>query len=229
MTVVGSLRGIGKTYGGTVEALVDVDLDIESGEVLTISGPSGSGKSTMLNLIGLLDTPTGGSLSIAGVDVATAGERRRTALRARELGFVFQAFHLLPRRSVIENIALGGLYAGLSRRQRYERASMLVDDVGLSHRTHASVATLSGGERQRAAIARALLAEPSILLCDEPTGNLDSTRGEEVIELLQAQAARGTAVVIVTHDPTVARAGRRHVTIRDGRASGDLTTEAAAR
>ena len=217
------LAGIGRTYGSTgsatpaFEALRDVDLTIAAGALTTIVGPSGSGKSTLLGLLGLLDRPTRGDLSVSGQPTAGLTERARCALRARHLGFVFQAFHLMEDRTVLDNVMLGGVYRGLSRRQRLEESHRLLDDVGLSHKASRRAATLSGGERQRVAIARALVGRPSILLCDEPTGNLDSSNGARVVDELQRLARTGVTVVVVTHDRTIATLGEHRIEVRDGR------------
>ena len=215
------LEGVGRTFGGDppVDVLRDVDLTVTEGEFLAIVGPSGSGKSTLLNVLGLLDSPTAGHYRLAGIDTTTAGERRRAGLRAARLGFVFQAFQLLPHLTVLENASLGGLYLGLSGRERALRADRLLERVGLAHRRRARPTTLSGGERQRVAIARALVAGPSLLLADEPTGNLDTASAASVLELFEELHAEGTTILMITHDPGVAARASRSVRIVDGRLS----------
>jgi putative ABC transport system ATP-binding protein len=217
------LRGVTRTYAGPapVYALRSVDLAVPRGELLTIIGPSGSGKSTLLNILGLLDRPDDGTYELDGIDTAGLRERDRTALRAQRIGFVFQAFHLLSHRSAVENVALALLYAGVPRAERHRAAHEALVSVGLGPRADATPATMSGGERQRVAIARALVNRPSLLLCDEPTGNLDSVTSGQVLELLDALHRDGLTVVVITHDREVAARGDRTVTIRDG-----LLTEA---
>lgn len=219
------LQGVGKTYGSpgsgapAFEALRDVDLTVPSATLTTIVGPSGSGKSTLLGLLGLLDRPTQGDLRISGQATAELTERARCALRARHLGFVFQAFHLMPDRTVTDNVMLGGIYRGMSRRQRGRDAHRLLTDIGLADKVGQRASTLSGGERQRVAIARALVGNPDILLCDEPTGNLDSRNGDRVVDELRRLARTGITVVIVTHDPTIAALGTHRIEVRDGQVS----------
>lgn len=227
------LLGVGKTYGTpggstpAFDALKGVDLSVPSGSLTTIVGPSGSGKSTLLGLLGLLDRPTAGDLLIAGESTADLSERRRCSLRARHLGFVFQAFHLMPERTVADNVMLGGIYRGLGRRERRDEAERLLAEVGLAGKAKQRAATLSGGERQRVAIARALVGRPGILLCDEPTGNLDSRNGERVVEELKRLSATGITVVIVTHDQAVAKLGDYRIRVKDGLVSSDGTQVAA--
>ncbi|MFJ3722068.1 ABC transporter ATP-binding protein [Streptomyces sp. NPDC090045] len=212
-------RGVGLVYPGPppVEALRPCELLVRRGEFITVVGPSGSGKSTFLNVAGLLDSPTTGRYLLDGIDTAALPDRERTALRGRRIGFVFQSFHLLPHRSALENITLAMLYTGIPRAQRLVRAREALDQVGLAHRAGAVPGRLSGGERQRVAIARALVGRPSLLLCDEPTGNLDSANAASVLGLLDELHASGMTVLVITHDLEVARRGRRTVTIRDGR------------
>lgn len=212
------LRGAGLTYPGTppVEALKSCDLVVGRGEFLTVVGPSGAGKSTFLNIVGLLDVPTSGSYLLDGVDTGALRDADRTALRAQRIGFVFQAFHLLPHRTAWENVALALVYRGSGRAERRARAREALDRVGLGHRADALPTTLSGGERQRVAIARALVGAPSLLLCDEPTGNLDSATAESILELVDELHRDGMTVVVITHDPAVAARGDRTVAIRDG-------------
>ncbi|MCP2327015.1 putative ABC transport system ATP-binding protein [Hamadaea flava] len=219
MTAVLRLKGIGVTYPGPppVCALQSVDLTVEPAEHLSIVGPSGSGKSTLLNVIGLLDRPTTGSYELDGVDTSQLGEADRAALRGSRIGFVFQAFHLLAHRTALENVALAQLYTGPPAAARREAARVALDQVGLTHRSMALPTQLSGGERQRVAIARALVNEPALLLCDEPTGNLDSGTADAVLALLDAVRDKGFTIITITHDPLVARRGTRTVTIRDGK------------
>lgn len=211
-------RQVGLTYPGPppVEAFRPGDLAVHRGEFITVVGPSGSGKSTFLNIAGLLDTPTTGSFLFDGIDTGRLRDTERTALRGRRIGFVFQAFHLLSHRSARENVELAMVYGGAPRRERPRRAREALVRVGLGHRTDALPTRMSGGERQRVAIARALVARPSLLLCDEPTGNLDTGNAEAVLRLLEALNAEGITIVLITHDPAVAARGRRTVTIRDG-------------
>jgi putative ABC transport system ATP-binding protein len=210
--------GTGRTYPGPppVTALRPARLVVGRGEYVTVVGPSGSGKSTFLNLTGLLDRPTEGVYRLDGIDTAALDERDRTALRGRRIGFVFQSFHLLPRRTAVENVMLSQLYTGVPRRRRRTSAMETLDRVGLAHRAEGTTALLSGGERQRVAIARALVNRPSLLLCDEPTGNLDSDTAATVLELIDELHRDGLTVLVVTHDPGVAARGRRTIVIRDG-------------
>lgn len=213
-----ALEGAAKTYPGPpeVEALLACDVSIDTGGLVTVTGPSGSGKSTFLNVAGLLDRPTSGRVLVAGEDTSAMSEKVRSRLRGRHFGFVFQAFHLMPRRSVFDNVRLAGLYQGASPAERSERARNAIEKVGLLPRMEAPASVLSGGERQRTAIARALAGQPALLLCDEPTGNLDSNNSASVIALLQELNASGIAVLIITHDPEVAAIGRRRLFVKDG-------------
>jgi ABC-type lipoprotein export system ATPase subunit len=213
------LEGVWRTYGvdPPVHALCSVDLRIVPGEWLAIVGPSGSGKSTLLNVIGLLDRPTAGTYRLHGTDVAGFDDLTRAGLRARYLGFVFQAFHLLPHRSVLENVMLAELYRGERRDGREGRAAAALDRVGMSARAGFLPSRLSGGERQRAAIARALVGEPSLLLCDEPTGNLDSQNSDAMLALFQELSADGLTLAVITHDDHVAAFAKRQVRMVDGR------------
>ncbi|MFJ4779859.1 ABC transporter ATP-binding protein [Streptomyces sp. NPDC088762] len=212
-------RGVALTYPGPppVEALKPCELTVMRGEFVTIVGPSGSGKSTFLNVAGLLDSPTSGRYLLDGIDTAGLPDRDRTALRGRRIGFVFQSFHLLPHRSALENVALALLYTSVPRAERLARARAALEQVGLGHRETAVPGRLSGGERQRVAIARALVGRPSLLLCDEPTGNLDSANAASVLALLDELHAAGMTVMVITHDPGVAARGRRTLTVHDGR------------
>ncbi|MFF2954263.1 ABC transporter ATP-binding protein [Kitasatospora sp. NPDC057965] len=215
-------RQVGLTYPGPppVAALKPCDLAIAPGEYVTVIGPSGSGKSTFLNIAGLLDAPTTGHYLLDGIDTGGLPDADRTALRGRRIGFVFQSFHLLPHRSAAENVALAMLYTatrgrrGAAERRELARAALV--RVGLGHRLDALPTRLSGGERQRVAIARALVGRPSLLLCDEPTGNLDTVTAESILALLDELHAQGLTVLLITHDPQVAARGRRTVAIRDG-------------
>ena len=214
-----AMRAVSRSFPGTppVVAVHDIDLDIQSGDYLSIVGPSGSGKSTLLHIIGLLDQPTSGTYSLDGSDTTSTSERERARLRGTRIGFVFQAFHLLPYRTVLENVALGVVYAGAPRRGRAEKAMAVLDRVGMGHRRHASPSTLSGGERQRVAIARALLGEPSLLLADEPTGNLDSASTAAVLDVFDELHADGITVAVITHDVQVSSRAKRSVRIVDGK------------
>jgi putative ABC transport system ATP-binding protein len=221
--LVVAARGIHRVYEvgeEKVHALRGVDLEIRRGEYLAIIGPSGSGKSTLMHIIGCLDSPTEGTVAIDGVQVADMDETRLARIRNRRIGFVFQAFNLLTRESILENVALPLQYAGVSRRERIERARAELEAVGLGDRLGHRPNQLSGGQRQRAAIARALVTGPAILLADEPTGALDTKTGDAVLELFERIHARGTTIIVVTHDPDVAARCHRTVRIRDGLVEG---------
>jgi macrolide transport system ATP-binding/permease protein len=210
---------VGRDFGSEpmVPALVDVNLRLEPGEWLAITGPSGAGKSTLLHVIGCLDRPTSGSYFFEGIDTARLSDRKRAGLRSRRIGFVFQSFHLLPHRSVLENVMLAEVYRGQSYRGRRERALAAIEQVGLSHRADFFPPKLSGGEKQRVAIARALVGSPSLLLCDEPTGNLDSKSSASILDLLETLNQQGLTLVVVTHDENVAKRATRRVHIIDGK------------
>ena len=212
------LRGIGRQYGTdpAVHALVDIDLSLYRGDWLSITGPSGAGKSTLLNIIGCLDTPTSGRYLIDGIDTTSLTDDERAGLRSRRIGFVFQSFHLLPYRSVLENVMLAEVYRNEPLSGRRERAMAAIERVGLAHRANFLPSKLSGGERQRVAIARALVGSPSLLLCDEPTGNLDSKSSASILDFFAELNADGLTLAIVTHDENVARRARRRVHIVDG-------------
>ena len=229
--VVLQLQHIGRRFGSdpAVEALVDVDLTLYRGDWLAITGPSGAGKSTLLNIIGCLDQATSGRYLIEGIDVTSLTDRQRAGVRSRRVGFVFQSFHLLPYRSVMENVMLAEVYGQQPAQGRRERALAAVQRVGLGNRAEFAPFKLSGGERQRVAIARALVAKPSLLLCDEPTGNLDSSNSASILELFKQLNQDGLTLVVVTHDPQVAGMASRRVQIVDGRLSIATLTSAAAR
>jgi macrolide transport system ATP-binding/permease protein len=223
-TTVLELIKLGKEYGSepVVHALVDVDLKLQRGEWLAITGPSGAGKSTLLNILGCLDHPTSGAYIIDGIDASKLSDRARAGLRSRRIGFVFQSFHLLPYRTVLENVMLAEVYRKHPRRHREARARAALAQVGLSHRVDFLPTKLSGGEKQRVAIARALMGSPSLLLCDEPTGTLDSKTSAELLDLLDSLNKQGLTLIIVTHDENVAERAGRRVHIIDGRLT-DLT------
>ena len=220
-----------RTYRvGTVEvqALRGVSLRVAAGDYVALIGPSGSGKSTLMHLLGLLDRPTSGQLMVNGRDVRTLDDDGLAAQRNRTIGFVFQAFQLLARTTAVDNVALPLIYRGVARRERRERAVAALESVGLGHRLDHRPAQLSGGEQQRVAIARALVGDPALLLADEPTGNLDTATGTEVMAILeQLNRERGVAVMLVTHDREVAARARRQVRMRDGLVLDDVATDAA--
>jgi putative ABC transport system ATP-binding protein len=213
------LRGVGKVYEGEqpVVGLADVDLDIFPGDFLAVMGPSGSGKSTLMNILGCLDVPTSGTYEIKGVPVTTLSPEALAALRNREIGFIFQVFHLLPRYTALRNVELPLLYAGVGREERARRALEALQAVGIEDRKNHLSNQLSGGQKQKVAIARALVNRPSLLLADEPTGNLDSKSGEELLAILTQLNAEGATIVLVTHDLAIARNAGRIVHIIDGR------------
>ena len=217
-TPVVELRGVSRTFDRDqpVYALRGVDLSIWPGEWLAIVGPSGSGKSTLLNVLGLLDRQTEGTYRFDGVDVNELDDLARAGLRGRRIGFIFQAFHLLPHRTVLENVMLAELYVGTPRKGRRDRAMAALERVGLGDRASFLPTKLSGGQRQRAAIARSLMADPSLLLCDEPTGNLDSKSAANVLDILGDLSREGLTLIVITHDEHVAARAQRRVRIVDG-------------
>jgi ABC-type lipoprotein export system ATPase subunit len=212
------LRDISRTYGSDppVRALRSVNLTIQTGDWVAIVGPSGSGKSTLLNVLGCLDRPSSGTYLIDGIDAAALSEDERASLRARSIGFVFQTFHLLGHRTALENVMLADVYAAGDRGNRQARAQGALEKVGMGHRRDFLPTKMSGGEQQRVAIARALLGSPRLLLCDEPTGNLDTANSESVLALFDSLASEGLTFVVITHDEDVAARARRSVRIVDG-------------
>jgi putative ABC transport system ATP-binding protein len=214
------LRGISREYavgGETVHALDHVDLTIREGEYVSIMGPSGSGKSTLLNVLGLLDRPTSGTYRLQGEDVSSLDDDALAEHRQRHIGFIFQFFHLIPRLTALENVELPLVLLGTAPRERRERAAKVLASVGLEHRVGHRPDQLSGGERQRVAIARAIIMQPSFLLADEPTGNLDSKSGAEIMQIIEQLNRDGIALLIVTHDPSVGSRAHRHLLLRDGK------------
>jgi len=226
-----SLRDVHKVYdmgAEQVRALNGVDLEIEPGEYVAIMGPSGSGKSTLMNLIGCLDTPTSGSYVLNGTAVEKLTDHELAAIRNKEIGFVFQTFNLLARTDALQNVELPLVYAGMPRRERRERAARALERVGLADRAHHQPNELSGGQRQRVAVARALVNDPSILLADEPTGNLDSATSSEIMELFDELHQQGNTVLLVTHEQDIAAHSKRRIVLRDGKVVTDDRMEVGA-
>jgi putative ABC transport system ATP-binding protein len=218
------IEGVTKLYkmgSETVHALRGVNVQIRRNEYLAIMGPSGSGKSTLMNMLGCLDTPTAGRYEFSGKNVATMVDDELAEIRNREIGFVFQTFNLLPRSDALHNVELPLIYAGVSKHERMERARAALKNVGLGDRLHHRPNELSGGQRQRVAIARALVTQPSIILADEPTGNLDSKTGVEIMNLFEELYAQGNTLIVVTHEEDIARHARRIVRLRDGLVEAD--------
>jgi putative ABC transport system ATP-binding protein len=231
MSAIIRIRELSREYRMGEErilALRDVTLDIDRNEYLAIMGPSGSGKSTMMNLLGCLDTPTGGEYWLNGQEVSRLTDDELARVRNREIGFVFQTFNLLPRATALHNVELPLVYSGTRARERRERAVAALERVGLGNRMDHRPNELSGGQRQRVAIARALVNQPSILLADEPTGNLDSVTSEEIMAVFASLHAAGQTVIMVTHEPDIARHAQRVVELRDGRVESDRKQELSA-
>ena len=222
------ISGLGRSYSmgsSRIDALRGIDLRVLPNEYLAIMGPSGSGKTTLMNMIGCLDSPTSGSYELNGVRVSEMRDSELAQVRNREIGFVFQTFNLLARTTALHNVELPLIYAGLKKSERLTRAHQALADVGLADRADHRPGEMSGGQRQRVAIARALVTQPSILLADEPTGNLDSKTGEEIMALFDRLHANGQTIIVVTHEPDVAAHGNREVHLRDGSIESDTMTQ----
>lgn len=228
MGLVIKIRNITRDFplgNEVVKVLKGIDLDIEKGEYVALMGPSGSGKSTLMNLLGCLDTPTSGSYELNGTDVSNLTDDQLAEIRNKEIGFVFQTFNLLPRTTALENVALPMIYAGASKSDRTERAKQVLTDVGLSDRMEHRPNQLSGGQRQRVAIGRALVNKPSIILADEPTGNLDSKTSLEIMNLFHEIHKAGNTVILVTHEEEIAENAHRIIRLRDGMVESDDRTK----
>ncbi len=221
------MREVSKAYPGPGTVLHDISLEIHPGELVGIVGPSGSGKSTLLHIMGTLDSPTSGTVRIAGHDVSTAADDHLAAVRAAEIGFIFQRFFLIEGLTALDNVAEGLVYRGVPIRERREAARRELERVGLGHRLDHVPPALSGGERQRVAVARALVGSPSVVLADEPTGNLDSAASERAMNHLRELNAEGVTIVVITHDPEIAHSLPRTIRILDGRIVEDLRRVAA--
>jgi len=224
------LRNVSKIYhlgGEEIRALDDVSLDLEQGEFVSIIGPSGSGKSTLMHILGCLDTPTRGNVTLAGTEIARASARELAKVRNRTIGFVFQFFNLLPKLNVLQNVELPMIYAGIGGRERRMRAEKALEMVELTHRLKNRPNQLSGGQQQRVAIARALVNNPKILLADEPTGNLDTHTGELILALFRRLAGEGRTVILVTHNPEIAAVTPRRIEIRNGRIAQQVDAKLA--
>lgn len=230
-TALIELAGIERVFllgDSEVHALHELDLRIDAGEYVAVMGPSGSGKSTLLNLIGLLDRPTAGTYHLEGRDVTTLSSVEQAHVRSTRIGFVFQSFHLVPRLTAAENIALPMMLAGIAPAERAKRVEQALRDYGLTERSDHRPDQLSGGQRQRVAIARATIMQPALILADEPTGNLDRATGDEVVRLLEGLNARGVTLIVVTHDAALGKRARRRIDMEDGMVRGDTLTAAAA-
>lgn len=228
MSLVIKIRNITRDFplgNEVVKVLKGIDLDIERGEYVALMGPSGSGKSTLMNLLGCLDTPTSGSYELNGSDVSNMTDDELAEIRNKEIGFVFQTFNLLPRTTALENVALPMIYAGASKSERTERAKQVLTDVGLADRMDHKPNQLSGGQRQRVAVGRALVNNPSIILADEPTGNLDSKTSEEIMKLFGDIHKAGNTVILVTHEEEIAENAHRIIRLRDGVVESDTKKE----
>lgn len=223
-----TIRDIGRKYvigAEVIHALKSVSLTINKGEFVALMGPSGSGKSTLMNILGCLDTPTKGDYILNGINVSQMSENQLAEVRNKEIGFVFQTFNLLPRNTALDNVALPLVYSGISKEQREERANKALDNVGLGHRVHHKPNELSGGQRQRVAVARALINDPSIILADEPTGNLDTKTSIEIMGLIEDIHDKGNTIILVTHEEDIALHAHRIVRMRDGLIENDYKNE----